>query len=200
VRAGAQTMGELIDGLLAFSRLQRQELIHEEVRLDVLVAHVWEELAADREGRRVELTVGDLPFAAGDPRLLRQVVANLLNNAVKYTRGREVARVEVGFANGAYFVRDNGTGFDPRFADKLFQVFQRLHRAEDYEGTGVGLALASRIIVRHGGRIWAESATDRGATFYFTLPTKGDFHAVPADARAAGRGQPDRPGVGAARV
>ncbi|GIJ72056.1 hypothetical protein Voc01_069730 [Virgisporangium ochraceum] len=197
VRTGAQTMGELIDGLLAFSRLQRQELVHEEVRLDVLVAEVWDELAPDREGRRIELRVGDLPFAAGDRRLLRQVVANLLHNAVKYTRGRETAEIEVGFHQGVYFVRDNGAGFDPRFADKLFQVFQRLHRAEDYEGTGVGLALASRIIVRHGGRIWADSAPDRGATFYFTLPGKGIPH---ADAGAAGRGQPDRLGAGTARV
>jgi light-regulated signal transduction histidine kinase (bacteriophytochrome) len=198
VRSGAQTMGELIDGLLTFSRLQRQELSHDEVRLDVLVAEVWDELAPDREGRQVELRVGDLPFAMGDRRLLRQVVANLLHNALKYTRDRAVADIEVGFDGESYFVKDNGAGFDPRFADKLFQVFQRLHRAEDYEGTGVGLALTSRIVLRHGGRIWAESAVDRGATFYFTL--KGTADVVNADAGAAGRGQPDRSGAGAARV
>jgi PAS domain S-box-containing protein len=202
VRAGAQTMGDLIDGLLAFSRLQRQELTYEEVRLDVLVAEVWDELAPDREGRRVELEVGHLPFAMGDRRLLRQVVANLLHNALKYTRGRETAIVTVGHGNGAYFVKDNGAGFDPRYADRLFQVFQRLHRAEDYEGTGVGLALASRIVLRHGGRIWAEGAVDGGATFHFTLQhmsaarprrtpaneTEEATDVVHADAGAAGRG------------
>ena len=196
VRAGAQTMGELIDGLLAFSRLQRQELSHEEVRLRSLVEEVWDELAPDRVGRRVELVVGDLPPAAGDRRLIRQVVANLLHNALKYTRSRDVAEIEVGFTDDAYFVKDNGAGFDSQYADRLFQVFQRLHRAEDYEGTGVGLALASRIVHRHGGRIWAEGATDRGAVFHFTLPRKETTD----DAGAAGRGQPVRPGVGAARV
>ncbi|WP_204005136.1 ATP-binding protein [Virgisporangium aurantiacum] len=205
VRAGAQTMGELIDGLLAFSRLQRQELSHEEVRLDRLVDEVWDELAPDRVGRRVELVVGDLPPAAGDRRLIRQVVANLLHNALKYTRSRAETRIEVGFTDDAYFVKDNGAGFDSQYVDRLFQVFQRLHRAEDYEGTGVGLALASRIVLRHGGRIWAEGETDRGATFHFTLPKlsherKGATDVVSADAGAAGGGQPVRPGVGAARV
>jgi light-regulated signal transduction histidine kinase (bacteriophytochrome) len=175
IRAGAQQMGELIDGLLAFSRLQRQEMASRRVRLDHLVAEVWEELAAERGDRRIELVVGELPDALGDPRLVRHVVANLLANAVKYTRHAEPARIEVGHrvtAGGetTYYVRDNGAGFDMRYADKLFKVFQRLHRAEEYEGTGIGLALAHRIVLRHGGQIWADAAPGQGATFYFTLP------------------------------
>jgi signal transduction histidine kinase len=209
VRSGAQQMGQLIDGLLAFSRLQRQEMVSGQVRMAPLVDDVWEELAVDRAGREVHLTTGVLPPATGDPRLLRHVLANLLSNAVKYTRGREVARIEVGAEPGpaahrtTYFVRDNGAGFDMRYAHKLFQVFQRLHRAEDYEGTGVGLALAHRIVRRHGGDLWATSAPDQGATFYFTLadvPTEETDHGVPADARAAGGGQSQRSGVGASRV
>jgi signal transduction histidine kinase len=201
VRAGAQQMGELIDGLLAFSRLQRQAMTIGRVRIEALVDDVWQELAPDRAGRAVELTVGALPPATGDPRLLRHVVANLLSNALKYTRGRDPARIEVGVADGAYFVRDNGAGFDPRYADKLFQVFQRLHRVEDYEGTGVGLALASRIIQRHGGRIWADAEPDRGATFHFTLPTALEAaDAVRTEEGAPRRGQSERSGAGAARV
>jgi signal transduction histidine kinase len=204
VRAGAQQMGELIDGLLAFSRLQRQAMTIEPVGLGSLVDDVWQELAPERAGRAVELTVADLPPAAGDRRLLRHVVANLLGNALKYTRGRDPARIEVGVVEGgAFFVRDNGAGFDPRYADKLFQVFQRLHRAEEYEGTGVGLALASRIIQRHGGRIWADAAPDRGATFFFTLPNAraGEVvDGVHTEAGPARGGQPERSGAGAARV
>lgn len=203
VRAGAQQMGQLIDGLLAFSRLQRQAMTIQPVGITALVDDVWQELAPDRAGRAVELVVGDLPLAEGDPRLLRHVVANLLGNALKYTRGRDRARIEVGYDDGAYLVRDNGAGFDPRYADKLFQVFQRLHKAEEYEGTGVGLALASRIINRHGGRIWADAAPDRGATFYFTLPNAPSEEAVDAvhtEEGPAGGGQSERSGAGAARL
>ncbi|WP_433613586.1 PAS domain S-box protein [Dactylosporangium sp. CA-139114] len=175
IRAGAQQMGELIDGLLAFSRLQRQEMANSRVRLADLVAEVWDELAVERGERSVELVVGELPDALGDPRLIRHVVANLLGNAVKYTRDADPARVEVGHrvtaaGEATYFVRDNGAGFDMRYAGKLFKVFQRLHRAEEYEGTGIGLALAHRIVHRHGGQIWADAAPGEGATFYFTLP------------------------------
>jgi light-regulated signal transduction histidine kinase (bacteriophytochrome) len=132
------------------------------------------ELEASLSGRQVEIVVSELPAARADPTLVRQVLANLLSNAVKYTRDQEAARIEVGAVTGddgipAYFVRDNGVGFDMRYVDKLFKVFQRLHRAEDYEGTGVGLALVARIVHRHGGRIWAEGAPDEGATFTFTL-------------------------------
>ncbi|MEV6925962.1 PAS domain S-box protein [Dactylosporangium sp. NPDC051485] len=175
IRAGAQQMGELIDGLLAFSRLQRQEMASRRVQLDLVVAEVWEELAIERGDRAVELVVGELPDALGDPRLIRHVVANLLGNAVKYTREARPARIEVGHrvtagGEATYFVRDNGAGFDMRYADKLFKVFQRLHRAEEYEGTGIGLALAHRIVHRHGGQIWADAVPGEGATFYFTLP------------------------------
>jgi PAS domain S-box-containing protein len=175
IRAGAQHMGELIDGLLAFSRLQRQEMASRRVPLDELVAEVWEELAVERGERAIELVAGGLPDALGDPRLIRQVVANLLGNAVKYTRDADPARIEVGHkvtagGEATYFVRDNGAGFDMRYADKLFKVFQRLHRAEEYDGTGIGLALAHRIVHRHGGQIWADAAPGEGATFFFTLP------------------------------
>jgi light-regulated signal transduction histidine kinase (bacteriophytochrome) len=200
VRAGAQQMGQLIDGLLAFSRLQRQAMTIQPVLFAALVDDVWQELAPDRAGRTVELVVGDLPSADGDPRLLRHVVANLLGNALKYTRGRNPARIEVGYDGGAYFVRDNGAGFDLRYADKLFQVFQRLHKAEEYEGTGVGLALASRIVTRHGGRIWADAALGRGATFFFTVPSEEAADAVHTEEGPVGGGQPERSGAGAARV
>jgi two-component system sensor histidine kinase/response regulator len=125
----------------------------------------------------VEFVVGGLPSCSADPALLKQVFANLLGNALKYSRGRETTRIEVGFSAMAvplthspvYWVRDNGAGFDMRYADKLFGVFQRLHSQAEYEGSGVGLAIAQRIIQRHGGRIWAEAKVDQGATFYFTI-------------------------------
>jgi PAS domain S-box-containing protein len=175
IRAGAQRMGGLIDDLLAFSRLGRQALsTRVTVDMENLVREALEELLPERKGRRVELRIADLAFGEGDVALLKQVWVNLLSNALKYTRKLEVAVVEVGSAleNGetVYFVRDNGAGFDMRYAKKLFGVFQRLHRAEDFEGTGVGLAIVQRIIRRHGGRVWAEAVVDRGATFRFTLP------------------------------
>jgi light-regulated signal transduction histidine kinase (bacteriophytochrome) len=121
----------------------------------------------------VEIRLGELPAGAGDPALLKQVWLNLLSNALKYTRKQSPALIEIGCTRikgiDTFFVRDNGTGFDMRFADKLFGVFQRFHRAEEYEGTGVGLAIVQRIIHRHGGRVWAESALGKGSTFYFTL-------------------------------
>jgi signal transduction histidine kinase len=175
VRSGAQNMSDLIDGLLSFSRLQRQPMVPGNVAMAALVWSVWDDLAAERGQRAVELRVDDLPSATGDPRLIRQVLANLLGNAIKYTATRERAQIRVGTcADGdgqvAYEIRDNGVGFDMRYADQLFKVFQRLHRREDYEGTGIGLALAARIVRRHGGRIWAEAEPDVGATFRFTLP------------------------------
>jgi light-regulated signal transduction histidine kinase (bacteriophytochrome) len=176
IRKGAQQMGSLIDDLLAFSRLSRAPLNRQEVQTDDLVRVVLAELESERAGRQIDLRLGELPACSGDPALLRQVWVNLLSNAFKYTQKREVAVVEIGCecapAGDIYFVRDNGTGFDMRYASKLFGVFQRLHRAEDYEGTGVGLALVQRIVHRHGGRIWAEAEVDRGATFYFTLEEK----------------------------
>ena len=173
IREGAQRMGVLIDDLLTFSRLSRASLNKQEVTTDNLVRQVLEELQPQQEGRAVELRLGDLPPCQGDPALLHQVWINLLSNALKYTRRRSPAVIEIGCQReqdaNVYFVRDNGAGFDMKYANKLFGVFQRLHRADEFEGTGVGLAFVQRVIHRHGGRIWAEAAVDHGATFYFTL-------------------------------
>lgn len=173
VRSNAQQMGQLVDDLLAFSRLGRQPLNKHTVAPADLVQAVLTTLRSDLNGRRVEITVEDLPPCQADPALLTQVFANLLANAYKFTAPREVACITVGGCTHEqeqrYFVRDNGVGFDMRYAHKLFGVFQRLHRAEEYAGTGVGLATVQRIIHRHGGRIWAEAALDQGATFWFTL-------------------------------
>ena len=173
VRNNAQQMGSLIDHLLAFSRLGRQPLTKQRVEPAKLVQNALDELCAEQEGRNITITVGDLPPCQADPALLQRVFANLLGNAMKFTKGRDPAIIEVGCDNHAgepvCFVKDNGVGFDMQYADKMFGVFQRLHRAEDYEGSGVGLATVQRIILRHGGRIWAESEVDKGATFYFTL-------------------------------
>jgi len=173
IREGAQQMGLLIDDLLTFSRLSRAPLNKREVNNAKLVQSVINDLSSQQDGRQIDLRIGELPASTGDPALLKQVWVNLLSNAYKYTRLRETTVIEVGCSlqqkENVYFVRDNGTGFDMRYADKLFGVFQRLHRAEEFEGTGVGLAIVQRIIHRHGGRVWAEAAVDRGATFYFTL-------------------------------
>jgi PAS domain S-box-containing protein len=186
IREGAQRMGTLIDDLLTFSRLGRLPLSKRTVETGDLVRAVLEDLSSQRAGRQIEVSVAELPVCQSDAVLLRQVWINLLSNAFKYTRLREKAVIEVGCKRepiaaedgggpekktneNVYFVRDNGTGFDMRYADKLFGVFQRLHREEEYEGTGVGLAIVRRIVHRHGGRVWAEAAEDHGATFCFTL-------------------------------
>jgi light-regulated signal transduction histidine kinase (bacteriophytochrome) len=166
-------MGRLIDELLTFSRLTRQPITRQWVALADLVRQALDDLRPECEQRQVDLVLGDLPACQVDPVLLKQALVNLLGNALKFTRQREVARIEVGCreANGEriYFVQDNGVGFDMRYAHKLFGVFERLHRDEAYEGMGIGLALTQRIIQRHGGRIWAEAEVDKGAAFYFTL-------------------------------
>ncbi|MGE3539370.1 MAG: ATP-binding protein [Candidatus Tectimicrobiota bacterium] len=173
LRDNAQHMGQLIDDLLAFSRLSRQPLSRQRVAPADLVRQALSELRAIEGERQIEVQVGDLPLCQADPALLRQVLINLLGNAFKFTSQRQVALIEVGAhrAGGetVYFVKDNGVGFNMAYADKLFGVFQRLHRADEYEGTGVGLAIVQRIIHRHGGRIWAEAAVQQGATFFFTL-------------------------------
>ena len=174
IRTSAQRMGCLIDDLLAFSRLSRVPLGKRTVETRRLVQSALEELAGQYEGRVIDWRLGELPACEGDPAMLKQVWINLLSNAIKYTRKREAAVIETGSqvddqGRNVFWVRDNGTGFDMRYAAKLFGVFQRLHRAEDFEGTGVGLAIVQRVVHRHGGRIWAESAVDQGATFYFTL-------------------------------
>ena len=173
VCANTQQMGELIDDLLAFSRLSRQPLRKQPVALGNLINQVLEDLRAGQQEGNLEITVGNLSDCDADPSMLKQVFINLLSNAIKFTRKREAPRIEIGHQQTAgesvYFVKDNGVGFDMRYADKLFGVFQRLHRAEEYEGTGVGLAIVQRVIHRHGGKVWAESGIDQGATFYFTL-------------------------------
>jgi PAS domain S-box-containing protein len=176
IRDGGKRMGELIDDLLAFSRLSRQLVNPQPVNTARLVQNVVDELKPAWDGRRIEIKTDELPACHGDPALLKQVWVNLVSNAVKYTREREPAIIEIGCTreNGenVYFVRDNGAGFDMQYAHKLFGVFQRLHRADEFEGTGVGLAIVQRIIHRHGGRIWPQAAVGRGATFYFTLEGK----------------------------
>jgi signal transduction histidine kinase len=172
IREGAQRMGTLIDDLLAFSRLSRAPLNKQPVNTDKLVRAVLEDLNSEREGRQIEIQIGELPSCQGDPALLKQVWTNLLSNAVKYTRHRNPAVIEIGCKaeqENVYFVRDNGVGFNMKYVHKLFGVFQRLHRADQFEGTGVGLAIVQRVIHRHGGRVWAEAALDHGATFNFTL-------------------------------
>jgi PAS domain S-box-containing protein len=173
VRHNTLQMGRLVDDLLVLSRLGRQPLAKRPVAPARLVREVLGELRDERANRRVDVTLGELPECLADPALLKQVWVNLLSNALKYTRRREEVRIEVGYQNGAaepaYFVKDNGVGFDMRYAHKLFGTFQRLHRPEDYEGTGVGLALVQRIVHRHGGRVWAEAQPGQGAAFYFTL-------------------------------
>jgi PAS domain S-box-containing protein len=204
VRANAQKMGRLVDDLLAFSRLGRQEVKKERVAMAGLVHTCLEELRDQQAGRRVEVLVGDLSPCFGNPALLKQVWLNLLSNALKFTARRQLAVIEIAghpiggpavekreVANrpdeseGAenhrgpfageqrYSVKDNGVGFDMRYAQKLFGVFQRLHRAEDYEGTGVGLAIVQRIVHGHGGRVWADAEPGAGATFHFSLPNEG---------------------------
>jgi len=168
----AVQMGHLVDDLLAFSRLGRRPLNKREVPTTAIVEQALREVQQKTRGRTVTVSVGHVPPVCCDEALLRQVFRNLIDNAFKYTRRRDGAMVEIGSHNTGseqvFFVRDNGAGFDMRYADKLFNVFHRLHRAEDFEGTGAGLAIVRRIIERHGGRVWAEAAVDQGATFYFT--------------------------------
>jgi PAS domain S-box-containing protein len=173
IREAAQRMGALIEGLLAFSRLGRQSLNVQPLEVGSVVQAALADLAGEREGRSLELAVGELGRCRADATLLRQVFVNLVGNALKYTRGREPARIEIGSTlqdgRRAWHVADNGVGFDMAHAGRLFGVFQRLHREEDYEGTGVGLALVRRIVERHGGRVQAEARPGAGATFRFTL-------------------------------
>ena len=177
IRANAQRMGVLIDDLLAFARLGRQPVSRRPVAPAEVARQALRELRHEQDGRQVRVAVSELPACSADPAMLKQVYANLLSNALKYTRLREVAVVAVGSeergGETVYFVRDNGAGFDMRYAGKLFGVFQRLHRSEEYEGTGVGLATVQRIVHRHGGRVWAEAEPDKGATFFFTLGGDG---------------------------
>ena len=182
IQDNAQHMGRMIDDLLALMSISRQPVNLQAISPAGLVEQALDELRSAREGRRLSITIGDLPVCHADPGMLKQVFRNLLANALKFTRRREVARIEIGSREGAspgkhvYFITDNGIGFDMQYADKLFGVFEHLHPRQDYEGTGVGLAMVRRILQRHGGQVWAEAAVDQGATFFFTIgesPTNG---------------------------
>ena len=172
----AKRMGQLIDDLLAFSRLNRQPIQPSTVDLTALARSVFDECAAQAPERQLQFTLEPLPAVQGDPSMLRQVLMNLISNAIKYTRPRNPAKIEMGCRlegdEKIYYVKDNGVGFDPKYVDKLFGVFQRLHTEEEFEGNGVGLALVQRVIHRHGGRVWAEAKINEGATLSFTLPHK----------------------------
>lgn len=171
--SNAVRLGTLIDALLSLQRLSRQPLARTRTAMNEAVDDALGWLREEQPGREIDILVGDLGEADADPALIRIAFANLLSNAMKFTRGRDPARVSVGCeerdAKRVYFVKDNGAGFDMRYVDKLFGVFQRLHAESDYEGSGIGLASVHRIVTRHGGQIWAEAEVDRGATFYFTL-------------------------------
>jgi signal transduction histidine kinase len=191
ITESSKQMGRLTANLLAFSRMGRTELRKSWVSLDQLTKEALHELEPDLKGRHITWTIRALPEVEGDAVLLRQVMVNLIANAVKYTRPREQAHIEIGPAPGppqngemTILVRDNGVGFDMDHADKLFGVFQRLHHADEFEGTGIGLAHVRRIVQRHGGRVWAEGAVDRGATFYISLPVgnRGLQEAQPSSA------------------
>ena len=173
----AKRMGELIDDLLAFSRVGRAALLKTDVNLNELVRETLGGFQADTKERNIVWQIHPLPAVRADHNLLRQALANLISNAVKFTGASRAGKIEIGCVPGAngetvIFVRDNGAGFDPRYAHKLFGVFQRLHSADEFEGTGIGLANVQRIIHRHGGRTWAEGAVEGGATFYFSIPNQ----------------------------
>jgi light-regulated signal transduction histidine kinase (bacteriophytochrome) len=174
IQENTRMMGQLIDDILAFSRFGRQTMVTTEIDMDGLVREVWEELRTINPERRMTLKIDRLPPSRGDRALIKQVIANLLSNAIKFTSIRDNAIIEVCGQTKenemVYTTKDNGVGFDMQFADKLFTVFQRLHSKDDFEGTGVGLAIVQRIILRHGGRVWAEGEIDKGATFSFSLP------------------------------
>jgi signal transduction histidine kinase/CHASE3 domain sensor protein len=190
IEHGAQRMGQLVDELLNLARVGRQALAIQVTGLNAVVRDVVSLLAPETEDRRVEWRIAELPFVECDPVLIQQVFQNLIGNALKYSRPRTQAVIEIGQTETegipAIFIKDNGVGFSMKYADKLFGVFQRLHRAEDFEGTGVGLATVHRIVQKHGGRVWADAELDRGATFYFTLG--GQEHSASGNASAAAGG------------
>jgi len=173
VRAGTQNMGQLIDDILSLSRSGRHHMDKKTINMEPIVREVCKSLENELKDRKVVFTVHECPPALADSHLVKIVFTNLLSNALKFTRIRENAKIETGSmtedGHTVFFIKDNGTGFDMKYADKLFIPFQRFHRAEEYEGSGIGLAIVQRIIHRHGGRIWAESEIDVGTTFFFTL-------------------------------
>jgi light-regulated signal transduction histidine kinase (bacteriophytochrome) len=175
ISRAAQRMGTLIDDLLNFSRVGRAGIKKANVNLDELVRDTLDDFQAEAKERKITWKIQPLPFVHADRALLRMVLVNLISNAVKFTGARAGPKIEIGcLPNGdsetVVFIKDNGAGFDPNYAHKLFGVFQRLHSADEFEGTGIGLANVQRIILRHGGRVWAEGVVDGGATFYFSIP------------------------------
>jgi len=174
VADASKEMAQLIDDLLVFSRMGRTEMMLTNCELQGMLKEIIDRLGSEAEDRAIEWVVPELPTVRGDPSMLRLALGNLVGNAFKYSRTRDPARIEISCSESDHewiiATKDNGVGFDMRYADKLFGVFQRLHSAKDYEGTGIGLANVQRIILRHGGRVWAEGAVDEGATFYFSLP------------------------------
>jgi light-regulated signal transduction histidine kinase (bacteriophytochrome) len=176
ISQAALDMGKLLEQLLAFSRLNRTELLPQPFDINPAMDELIHKALEDHPGRLINWKKSNLPRLYADSGALRQALAHLISNAVKFTRCRHPAEIEIGFSEDAseviVFVRDNGIGFDMRYADKLFGILQRLHRVEEYEGVGIGLASVRRIVARHGGRTWAESKPNGGATFYFSLPKK----------------------------
>lgn len=176
IQDNAHRMGRLIDDLLTFSRLGRQQMTESRIDMEGLAKSVFDELSAQEPDRKIKFTIRSAPPVYGDTPMIRQVLTNLFSNAIKFTRTKEEAQIEFGYlpelGEGAYYVKDNGVGFDMQYVGKLFGVFQRLHSMSEFEGTGVGLALVNRIIARHGGRAWAEGKVNQGSTLYFTLPQR----------------------------
>jgi light-regulated signal transduction histidine kinase (bacteriophytochrome) len=188
INKNATRMARLIDDLLQFSRLTRTSLVAAQVNLEQLFTAVFREQQALNGERKIEFSIEKLPVVRGDEAMLRQVAENLISNALKYSRTRAITRIEVGARSekteDVIFVRDNGVGFDMRYAEKLFQVFQRLHSDREFEGTGVGLAIVQRVVSRHGGRVWAEAEPDKGATFYFSLPRQSASDTLAVDSKS----------------
>jgi len=178
VRENTKKMGQLIDDILLLSRAGRQEMKITELNMTSLAKNIYSNFHQDTEGRTVIFTVDDLPKTKGDRVLLTQVLTNLIGNAIKFTQDKNITKIEVGFNTDKddyiFFVKDNGAGFDMKYYDKLFGLFQRLHTQEEFSGTGVGLSIVQRIISRHGGRVWGEGKVGEGATIYFSLPKNQD--------------------------
>jgi light-regulated signal transduction histidine kinase (bacteriophytochrome) len=192
IQAGAQKMGVLVDELLNLARVGRHALNLQPTQLNAMVAEVIAILQPDCQGRQVEWIIADLPAAACDPVLVKQIFQNLLANALKFTRPRARAVIEVSHREEedrrpVFMVRDNGVGFSMKYVDKLFGVFQRLHRVEEFEGTGIGLVTVQRIVRKHGGQVWAEGELDKGAAFYFTLEVGKQTESKNNAATAGGR-------------
>ncbi|MGA7289475.1 MAG: ATP-binding protein, partial [Terriglobales bacterium] len=193
ILAGTLKMGLLVDELLNLARVGRHALNRRPTELNDIVAEVIAMLESESEGRRVEWIIADLPTVECDPVLVKQIFQNLLTNALKFTRPRaraviEVSQVEIrNEGQRIFMVRDNGIGFSMKYVDKLFGVFQRLHQADEFEGTGIGLATVQRIVQKHGGRVWAEGEVDKGATFYFTLGPGKKVEAKSNGATAGGQ-------------